>query len=559
MLRTSQALSNIGGAIQTGMKLSPLLNKSHTDTTSLLSAFDGDMSNSMYLGLMKLWYQQSMLSTPLISMTELEGNVLYTNGFNALLGFSVPYNLGFPKIKENLCGDLVKPGIGGEEFPIVFTEDVFTKGDVITSDYRNGKQLVVGDTPSVPYGSGYKIMVKLATYNEEDDYYPPQFLEPGTQYMRIDNPSGEYDTNSGKLYESSRTGLLNYSYQTGGAEMSLAHWITSYGDQLSIQDIQKNPAMMWMNQYGDLKANNAIMNLYNIGKDGKPIAGSMRWMPSIIYHMQMELAHMKEKRLMWGHGFNISGLGKTSTRVASGYYPQIKNRGNYQTYSDFTQLPNKLKNIVGDLYATRHDIPRHKRRVKFRMGYGAYVEMQKAFMTQFKSDNPFTIMGDHKALDGMLTGSFDNLSYKPIRVTSVQYPEVGLVEIEHDPILDLIDVENPNNAYNGMYPNSSYMIFVEDLTTQDFSDAMPKSGYNVTDSAFNNGSNVMMIKPKDYYETMSFEVGMGCNPTLKQFIGQAPNSQVVSTKNKGFGVTMHTCGELWVKDPSRVVLLEYLP
>jgi hypothetical protein len=276
--------------------------------------------------------------------------------------------------------------------------------------------------------------------------------------------------------------------------------------------------------------------------------------------MQMELAYMKEKRLMWGHGAVLQGAGRAKMRVASGYYPQIKNRGSYDTYSDFSQLPNKLKNILGHLYANRHDIPYQKRRAKFRMGAGAMIEMQKAFMTQFKSDNPFTILGDHKALEGMLTGSYDALVYKPIRVVSVQYPEVGVVEIVHDPVLDIIDVENPNNPYNGMYPNSSYMVFIEDLTDQDFSDAMPKSGYNVdSKDAFNNGSNVVMIKPKNYYDTMSFKIGSGCNPTLKQYTGQSANSQVVSTSDRGFGVEMLTCGELWVKDPSRVVLLEYKP
>jgi hypothetical protein len=58
---------------------------------------------------------------------------------------------------------------------------------------------------------------------------------------------------------------------------------------------------------------------------------------------------------------------------------------------------------------------------------------------------------------------------------------------------------------------------------------------------------------------MSFKIGSGCNPTLKQYTGQSANSQVVSTSDRGFGVEMLTCGELWVKDPSRVVLLEYKP
>ena len=563
MLKTTQGLSNVNGAIQTGMGFSPYFSKKHTDSNTLLSAFNGDGSNTMYLGMLKLWSQYKMLSAPLISMTELEGNTLYTNGFGSLLGFTIPYNVGLPKIKENLCGDQVKPGIGGAVFPIVLTEDCFTNGDVITYDYRNGKQLRIEEDEIVPYGSGWKYMVKVATMNELDDYFPPQALEPGTQFMKISNYSGEYDQNTSTLSNMTRTGLMNFSYQTGSAEMSIGHWVTSYGDMLEVTDAQKNPNLLWLQNYSNLNDNKGLINFFNYTKDGSgkvvPIAGSTSWMPSIIAAMQIELATMKERALMWGQGMEIGGSGRAKTRVASGYYQQVKNRGNYITYSSTNQLPNILKNIVGQLFANRTDIAFKDRRVKFRMGMGAMIAMQQEFMTQFKSGNPFTIFNADPILKGMLSGTYDDLAYKPIRVTSLQYPEVGVVEIEHDPVLDFIDVENEIVPYNGQYPNSSYMVFVEDLTNQDFSNAMPKSGtYNV-DSGFNNGANVMMLKPKNYVDTMGFEIGIGCNPTLKQFTGWNANGYVHSSKNKGFGVTMLTAGEVWIKDPSRVVMVELVP
>jgi len=426
MLTTKEGMSNVNGALQTGMQFTPLFSKGHTDSNTLLAAFGGDGTNSMYLGMLKLWSQYNMLSAPLISMTELEGNILYTNGFNTLLGFTVPYNVGFPKVIENLAGDLVKPGIGGQAFPLVLTE-AYAIGDVITNDYRNGRQLLVTNEEVTPYGNGWKHMVKLATMDEEDDYFPPHALEPGTPFMKIDNPSGEYDTNLSKVSNITRTGILNYSYQTGGAEISIGHWITSNGDILEVTDAQQNPNLNWLAQYGNLADKKGIVNLFNYTKDanGKsiPIAGSNTWMPSIIMAMQIELALMKERRLMWGQGFMLEGNGRAKTRVAPGYYQQIKNRGNYETYNDVSQLPNKLKNIVGQLFANRTDIPYHKRKVKFRMGMGAMIAMQQEFMTQFKSGNPFTVMADHPSLVGMLSGSFQDLSYKPIRITSVQYPE----------------------------------------------------------------------------------------------------------------------------------------
>ena len=562
MLKTAQGLSNVNGAIQTGIGTSPYFSRKHTDSNTLLSSFNGDATNSMYLGMMKLWNQYKMLSTPLISMTELEGNVLYTNGFGALLGFTIPYNIGLPKVVENLCGDQVKPGIGGATFPLVLTEDCFNNGDTITYDYRNGKQLVIQADEITPHDGGWKYIVKVASMTMED-YFPPQALEPGTSFMKITNNSGEYDTGVSTLSNLTRTGLMNYSYQTGSAEMRIGHWITSYGDILEVADSQKNPNMAWLSNYSDLSSKKGIFNFWNytVDANGKqiPISGSGSWMPSIVAAMQIELATMKERSLMWGHGHMIGGNGKALTRVSPGYYQQIKNRGNYITYSKLTQLPSILKNIVGSLFAGRTDIAFKDRRVKFRMGMGAMIAMQQEFMTQFKSGNPFTVFADHPALKGMITGSYDALAYKPIVMKSLQYPEVGTVDIEHDAVLDYIDIENEITPYNGQYPNSSYMVFVEDLTDQDFSNAMPKSGFADKAEGFNNGANVMMIKPKNYQDSVGFKIGTGCNPTLKQFAGVNPNSYIHSVDTKGFGVTMATTGEVWVKDASRVVLVELVP
>lgn len=558
-MQTGTPMRTVNGAFQTGLQYTRLLGTAHTDSTTLLNYLQTDQTNSISLGVMKLAHQFNLLSAPLISMTELENNVILTNGFNALLNFQIPYKMSFPKIKENLCGDLVKPGIGGESFPIVLTEQAFVAGDIITTDYRTGRQLIIDDEPVIPYGDGSRYMVKLASYDEISDYYPPQFLVPGTQYMKVDNQSGEFDTNASKISDMNRMGLMNYSYQTGSGEIAIDHWITSNGDMLNLGDLQSNPSMQWLNQYKDLNSNKGIMNFYKMNPiDGKPMPNSMSWMPTIIMTMQMELAKMKENRLMWGHGTMIQGNGRTQTRVGSGYYPQIKNLGNYQEYHEFSQLPNILKNMVGTMFAGRRDLRPEQRRVEFEMGMGAMQIMQKEYMTAFNGTNPFTILADHPVLKGSITGTYDNIAYSPIKVTSYEYPEVGRVTIKHNPLLDIIDVNNPNNSYTGMYPNSSYMVFIRDLTSSQTSNSMPTSGYSVPEG-YNEGANTVMIKPKEYQDQMGFKVGFGCNPTLQKFIGQKPSNFTYSEDGKGFKVKMATCGEIYVLRPQEVGLIEFKP
>jgi len=54
-------------------------------------------------------------------------------------------------------------------------------------------------------------------------------------------------------------------------------------------------------------------------------------------------------------------------------------------------------------------------------------------------------------------------------------------------------------------------------------------------------------------------VGAGCHPVLASYVGMKSNSSVVSTWNKGFGVSMSTMGEIWVQDPTRILIFEYKP
>ena len=305
---------------------------------------------------------------------------------------------------------------------------------------------------------------------------------------------------------------------------------------------------------------NGIMNIYNVGPDGKTPTSEARWMPIIINRMMRELAMMKEYSMTWSQSYSFIGQGGKRITVPKGYYQWIKQHGSYYTYSAFRELPNLLKNIVGQLFAGRKGLPLHERRVKFKMGIGAMQELQKAWMEQFKSDNPFLMINDGKnpLLADMLTGTSQNLSYKPIRITSVQFPEVGTIEIEHSPALDYIDDMEEVQAGTGYLPNSAYMIFVEDLTESSFSNLMPKGAVNnVSDT--NNGTNVMQVKPKNFYDTISFIPGVGCNPTLKKFLGMNPNSQFAANKTRGFEVVMETTAEIFVKDPSRSILIEYVP
>lgn len=566
MTRTGLPQGGFNHGVPIGSVSTPYISGTHTELNTILNAFGND-GNRTFVGMLKLWNQYNELPTPILNLTELgkEEAIIYTPSMGSSLDFAVPYKIGIPFVKyKDIEATVDKPGILGSYVPLILSE-AYAPGDTLTNDYRNGTQVVVHRTRTIePFGKGDGFVHWITPASDDPEaYIPHSVLEPGVRWVKLDNRVGEDDTNSSGL-SNQREGIAMLSHQTGNSLISVEHHIKSYADFADIAPLAKGTTVRNLINYSNMSPSDAdaIINYGKADAKGGILKGTgIGWMPTIIQRMGVELALMKEHAMTWNKSYSFIGSQGKRVTVPKGYYQWIKQHGSYHTYSNFRELPNLLKNIMGQLFANRKGLPLHQRRAKFKMGMGALIEVQKAFKEQFTSDNPFMIVNDGRnpQLQGMLTGTYDNLTYKPMRITSIEFPEHGLVEIEHSPALDYVDDANEVKRYVGAFPNSSYMIFVEDITEGAFSNMTPKGAeYNVN-GGYNNGTNIVQVRPKNYYDSTSFIVGQGCNPTLKRFAGQNPNAQIVSTKDRGFTVLMETVAEIFVKDPSRTVLLEYVP
>jgi hypothetical protein len=157
-----------------------------TDANYLLNLF-GDDIRSTHMGVLSAWNQWSLISTPLLSMTELQKNTIYTNGDDGELTFNMPYQLEGPTVKEDLTSDIPYPGRDGQEFEILIgdggLEPCFQAGTRITADFRDGQNLYIVSVGS-GLGQGFKYRVKLVT-NDKAEWFNKKYLNPGTQYFRI--------------------------------------------------------------------------------------------------------------------------------------------------------------------------------------------------------------------------------------------------------------------------------------------------------------------------------------------------------------------------------------
>jgi hypothetical protein len=487
-----------------------------------------------------LWNQRKLMNTPLISLAEMNNSVLYVNGAEGKFRYSIPYDLGLPYVVEDLTAGIDRPGIDGQKFKIKLSENCFTNTDIITYDYRDGVTLYITEEEIVEEIDGWVYTVAIPTADKKK-FFPKRFLQPGTEYMKITNVNGEYDTQKSSVWL--RQGSLDLEMQIGGGR-SVYHWITAYADMLKIDG--GDPRYGYLNQYSDLRRNNSTLVFFNKDQYGNKIPGSMKWMNRVEAMLWAEMKMMEERDLMWNKGGIVQGAGKRSVRVNTGLYEQMRN-GNRVQYTTLTL--SLIEETLANLFYNS-GIPFEQRRTKIMLGTGAMIEVSKLLADDFKHSNPFLVhAGDVK---GYLYGDAMHLGFG-YRFTSKRFPIAGEVVFEYNPALD--------NRYNrvqdgliGEYPIESYTLMVLDITDNATSNAAAKVKeveYRVEDG-FNDKSNLVLIKPDGWADTYwGYELG-----TQHPLGAKSTQGMYSSSQRDGYAIWMKNMSSIWLKDATRSVIIE---
>lgn len=550
---------NIGGIAMGDPISAPFDPKKHLESSSYTRAMG---SEKIWLGILNLLDNYNKMKMPFLSMTEMNKNVVEVEGAGSSFEFGIPFIKGCPYIVENISGDNPKVGQGNKPFFIVLSENVFHEGDILTTDWRNGIQIRIQtqtdkgkDAEIIPYLNGYRYMVALDSY-EEQDYYPQDFLEPFTPYFKAFSiEGGEFASiqsgYSGTMSGDDKTSLQLYKYNVGHSDQSIHAWVTADATYREFNlENRTHPAVAHLNG-----ASTDVLQ-YWTEKDGK--GKLVFWIPKFMEKMTMELAKMKENFLMWGQGQSFVSNGREKIVTGLGFYQQIKQRGNYDTFTDFRQLFNMVMNFSEKLFTIHNKVAVKDRVVRLRGGKLAIAELRKQFQAYFKTDNPFIVQADHPALvkAGMLkTDASGGIIYRPLQFNAIEFPEQGLLVLEHDETLDRIDDYLENPQMSSYLSNSSGMVFIEDITEGNFTNAFDSS----MKQAGKNYGNVTMIKKKGYVDKTEFITHSDCSERLLQMLGVPGSGRNPVSWQKGLEMRMSTQGEIWVQDPSRVWLLEYDP
>lgn len=510
----------------------------YTDSNSIYQWYKKDTFTN-YKGMLALWNQRKLVNTPLLNMTELRNNVVYVNGADGAFSYSIPYEIALPYITENLIPEVLTPGIDGQKFKISLSENCFTNTDRITYDYRDGVELYVTEDEIYPEGDAWVYTVQVVAFDRKNTYFPPDRLAPGTQFMKVSNSNGEYDTQKSTI--STRFGSIKLQNQLGG-HRSVYHWITAYADMLKVQD----SSMSFISDlYGNRQEKNSTLVTYNKDENGRPVKGSLKWMNMVDAMLWAEMKKMEEMDLMWSKGGIVEGSGRTPVRVGMGLYEQLRN-GNRIKYTRLTK--GLLDSVFGQLFYNS-GIPVEQRRVKVQAGSAALIEISKLIENEF-GKTPFNVNIGKDSNLNILSGDRNNLSFQ-YRFTSMQFPTAGLVEFEWNPAFDNVYGNRAMDGLVGEFPIFSHTLAIFDVTDGRSTNAAAKMDNQARyEPGFNSGANVCIVKP----EGMD---GIVWGYELGTHSPSGTSGPIYSSSQRdGYGIWMKNISAIWLKDATRSVLLE---
>lgn len=518
--------------------------KKFTDLNFLYNNYTKD-SFTVYKGLLALWNQRSIINTPLLELTELRNNVMYVPNVEGRFRYSIPYKLELPYVMENLEAANANPGKDGQKFLLKLSENCYSNTDILTTDVIDGIQVYVSDEEIYEDNGGWVYTVEIVGRNRRNIAYPQEYMQPGRQYMKIENVNGEYDTQMSSV-SNNRTGMMDLEMELGGGHRSATHWITGYADMCRV-DESKNPSLAFINQR--LENSGGVTMYGNTDKEGKLIAGSISWHNTIEMMLRAEMEQMTENGLMWSAGGFVSGgAGRRKVRVGTGLYPQLRN-GNRITYNTIS-LEFIEKQVANLFYNS--GIPVEQRNTEIMTGQGGLNQIAKELYDRLKQSNPY-LTQSKDAPGGIFYGDMFNAGFQIPRFTQFFSPIAGFIKFKHNPALDNIWKMRDQDGLIGEYPLSSYTYMILDITDKNVTNATSRinSQYRV-ENGFNSQSNIVLVKPQDYGELYWGYI----NGTHSPFGPSAMKGMNSANSYNGYQIWMKSFGTLWVKDVTRTLLIE---
>lgn len=519
-----------------------------TDQNHLFALYE-EAPFTTHLGLITAFNQMRLVSTPLINQTELKKNVILVNGMQGRFTFTMPFELQGVRVIEDITdATIAKVGIDGQPFEVLLSEDIFATNDLITYDFRDGKQLYIKRYVGQA-GEGHIYEVQLVTQNPKQDYFPKDALQPGVEYFKVGNILNEFDQEGSSVM--AQTGELKFENRLSGHRM-VEHKITAYADRLEIPTATGAFSEKLRNFLNP--KNSDFIATFGAYKDGKPIPGTGSYATMAELLVMAELRRMEEHQLMWGKAGTVTGSRNQTKTIKNGLYEQLKlgNRYRIQRYSKGI-----LEQAFIGLFANRPDIKIEERYVKIQAGAGAYYEILKIFKEEMEAISLVMQAYDLNVVRklNLVNNSVQNLGLG-YQVIKVFLPGIGTIEVDHNPAFDVNTSRKADEPQIGQFNRWSYTAAILDVTDKGATNATARTeGVEFMEGA-NQSANIYLVKPKEMQKDV-ISIIPGRAMGLGIFGSSSVGGKVLAaTKEPASTITIENSSEIWVKDPTRTILIE---
>lgn len=526
-----------------------------TDDNKIMNTLSGlEGINRNHLGVLSLFNQAQLINTSFMSMTELQGNTIMTNGDDGEFTFDVPYTLEMPTVKEDLTGDNLRPGIDGQPFEMLIgdgnLDPIFSKNQHIKCDLRDGQQFEVLEVGS-RIGEGFVYKMRLVT-NDRSEYVDKRQLQPGTQYFSVGSAIGKWDEYMPGINQSA--GVMRLLHKIGakrGVEMT----ITGSAQRLKLDGVsgmggKENEFAATVAPYLDPKNPDFMKAIgYNNGQGQidytKPV--SVVHMYEVLLYK--ELMKQAEMQLMWGNGGVLQDQRNNYKIVSQGLYQQMKN-GNWVKIPKYTR--DVILAMFSQIFKNRPDLADVDRHLSFEGGRGAVNELTRIFSQEGANiANAIGTVLDNSSL-GIIKGpDAYNLS-AGYRFTHVFISGFGHIYIKHNPALDSEYNRYMDEERIGGLPKFSYTCMIMDVTKDSATNAFKPSKDVKFATGFDNNANVYLVRNEGMPGVKTTYINGRTSP----YSLSAGKGSVASTRFDGFTMIMEEQSSAWLRDPGRSVLLQ---
>lgn len=536
--------------------------KGYFDLSTLSSWYEEDPMKH-HLGLVKMFGDISKEQYGMGLLPELlRKKQVYEVGANGKFTYDVAV------YEEEMCqtvrdtSDQVYPGIDGGRFKIVLSE-YFPTGVVLTYDVYGGEQIIVTEDGSgVQVGEGFEHIVELVSTDKEA-WFPASQLEAGISYTKVGhNILGEFGTNYDTFKMPNTSSKIKLEFQLGNAT-GVEAWLTSKASRAfsgAAVTPETNEYLQSLQGQIDRMGDTMMIMDYN-KKTGKAKFDTARLAPTMEYFVRKELEKNIQSQLMWQKAGRFKD-GNGDVIINEGLWWQMR-RGKIIKYARPGRMSKSHITDAVEYLFRNNPTPIEDRRVMFEVG----SEMHKNFMEIFRDEvlAQLTSMGGYSqymfGTDGQLpkspiSGDLKNLKLEMVRFVEVPLPGIaGSVTVKHNLALDYFGGYGADRFSSGSHPNgkshTSYSAVIFDATDQSYSNNQSVPQGSKLIKGGNEGANIYLVKPEGELVYSGYTNG--------RYSPYKSSDIHAVNKERSFSSWCWASAAVWVKDPSKFVMIELDP